>query len=76
MSAKRSHSLAMEAAFLAYSETDVEYDLMRIVSLVDQRAEPDAIRRTFVRRLRAADHRDPAQPHLVIVLDEVDKLNR
>lgn len=74
ISAKRSHSLAMEAAFLAYSETDVEYDLMRIVSLVDQKAEPDAMRRTFARRLRPADHRDPAQPHLVIVLDEVDKL--
>jgi len=74
MSAKRSHSLAMEAAFLAYSETDVEYDLMRIVSLVDQRAGPDAERRTFVRRLWPSDHQDPAQPHLVIVLDEVDKL--
>ena len=34
MAAKRSHSLATEAAFLAYSETDVEYDLMRIVNLV------------------------------------------
>lgn len=38
MSAKRSHSLATEAAFLAYSETDVEYDLMRIVSLVDRKS--------------------------------------
>jgi serine/threonine protein kinase len=74
MSAKRSHSLAMEAAFLAYSETDVEYDLMRIVSLVDQKAGPGAERRTFARRLWPSDHQDPAQPHLVIVLDEVDKL--
>jgi serine/threonine protein kinase len=74
MSAKRSHSLAMEAAFLAYSETDVEYDLMRIVSLVDQRAKSDDERHALLWRLRPSDHQNPAQPHLVIVLDEVDKL--
>ena len=74
MSAKRSHSLAMEAAFLAYSETDVEYDLMRIVSLVDQEATADAERRTVRRPFRRSDRPDPAKLHLVIVLDEVDKL--
>jgi serine/threonine-protein kinase len=74
MSAKRSHSLATEAAFLAYSETDVEYDLMRIVSLVDRK--PEAARRQSwrqrMRRWRPAP--DVPRLHLIIVLDEVDKL--
>jgi len=74
MSAKRSRALETEAAFLAYSETDVEYDLMRIVSLVDQEAKAEAKRGTLVRRLRRPDHQDLGQLHLVIVLDEVDKL--
>ena len=75
MSAKRSHSLATEAAFLAYSETDVEYDLMRIVDLVARLPMPAAGRRSWWRRLRLRK-RGPDQPrlHLVIVLDEVDKL--
>jgi hypothetical protein len=34
LSAKRTRSLATEASFLAYSETDVEHDLMRIVTLL------------------------------------------
>lgn len=75
MSAKRSHSLATEAAFLAYSETDVEYDLMRIVDLVARLPMPATGRRSRGRRLRLKRH-GPDQPrlHLVIVLDEVDKL--
>jgi serine/threonine-protein kinase len=75
MSAKRSHSLATEAAFLAYSETDVEYDLMRIVDLVARLPMLATGRRSWWRRLRLRPP-GPDQPrlHLVIVLDEVDKL--
>ena len=74
MTAKRSHSLATEAAFLAYSETDVEYDLMRIISLVDRM--PGARPRSWLRLLQPWRRSRPEQPrlHLVIVLDEVDKL--
>lgn len=75
MSTKRSHSLATEAAFLAYSETDVEYDLMRIVSLVGNVTDVAAERRSWLRRLWPRQT-SPASPRLrlVIVLDEVDKL--
>jgi len=73
MSARRSHSLATEAAFLAYSETDVEYDLMRIVSLLGRQPEPGRRRRWQIFRKRASGPRPP-RLHLVIVLDEVDKL--
>jgi serine/threonine protein kinase len=75
MSAKRSHSLATEAAFLAYSETDVEYDLMRIVSLVARTPTDKDRQRSLLRRLRP--WRLPVglpRLRLIIVLDEVDKL--
>ena len=52
MSASRSQSLATEAAFLAYSETDVEYDLMRIISLVNRTLDIPVGRRSWVHRLR------------------------
>ncbi|MFI6520485.1 protein kinase [Spirillospora sp. NPDC050679] len=68
MSAKRTRSLATEAAFLAYSETDVEHDLMRIVALL-RREEGLARRRRWPRRPPP-----PVRPRLVIVLDEIDKL--
>ena len=79
MSASRSQSLATEAAFLAYSETDVEYDLMRIISLVNRTLDIPAGRRPWMRRLRPRwlqRHGLVAPPRLrlVIVLDEVDKL--
>jgi serine/threonine protein kinase len=77
MSAKRSHSLATEAAFLAYSETDVEYDLMRIVSLVARKPEqasgPSSLLRRLLQLWRSPDAGLP-RLHLIIVLDEVDKL--
>ena len=72
LSGKRSHSLATEAAFLAYSETDVEYDLMRIVSLVDSRQAVQP--RFWLRRLLTRPGQALPRLHLVIVLDEVDKL--
>jgi serine/threonine-protein kinase len=74
MSAKRSRSLATEAAFLAYSETDVEHDLMRIVSLVDQATFVTPLRRQWLGWLRRRSPVKSGRPHLVIVLDEVDKL--
>jgi eukaryotic-like serine/threonine-protein kinase len=67
MSTKRSRSLATEAAFLAYSETDVEHDMMRIVRLLS--AVPDRPGRRWWRRRRT-----PLDLQLVVVLDEVDKL--
>src|SRR5262249_54158272 len=73
MSARRTQSLATEAAFLAYSETDVEYDLMRIVQLVCR--EPiGPPPRSALRRLWPWPPRHQARLRLVIVLDEVDKL--
>jgi serine/threonine protein kinase len=78
MSAKSSKSLATEAAFLAYSETDVEYDLMRIVALLegtyaDQRRFSRW--RRWLRMHRQTAITPPSSPlHLIIILDEVDKL--
>ena len=74
MSANRSQSLATEAAFLAYSETDVEYDLMRIVSLVDRRHGRPSGRASWRDRMRRRSFAEPPRLHLIIVLDEVDKL--
>lgn len=78
LSASRSQSLATEAAFLAYSETDAEYDLMRIISLVDRALDIASAQRRgrWFRSLRRRP-RSPAgssRLHLIIVLDEVDKL--
>jgi serine/threonine-protein kinase len=78
LSASRSQSLATEAAFLAYSETDAEYDLMRIISLVDRALDTATIRRgkrwLLPRWRRPESPAEPRRLHLVIVLDEVDKL--
>jgi serine/threonine protein kinase len=77
MSTMRSQSLATEAAFLAYSETDAEHDLMRIVSLVGDSIDPRPSRMgSLMRRtgLRRVSRRPGRRLHLVIVLDEVDKL--
>ncbi|MGH3377037.1 MAG: serine/threonine-protein kinase [Actinoallomurus sp.] len=66
MSTKRSRSLATEAAFLAYSETDVEHDMMRIIRLLS--TVPEQARGWWPWRAR------PLDLQLVVVLDEVDKL--
>ncbi|GII03823.1 serine/threonine-protein kinase [Planobispora takensis] len=60
---KRTRSLATEASFLTYADTDVEHDLDRIVSLVEIPAARGWWRRRAASRV-----------HLVIVLDEADKL--
>jgi serine/threonine protein kinase len=81
LSANRSQSLATEAAFLAYSETDVEYDLMRIVSLVDKahagaggHGGHGGRRRSWRRLIKRGRVAGSPRLHLIIVLDEVDKL--
>ncbi|MFG1948784.1 protein kinase [Nonomuraea sp. NPDC048826] len=63
LSRKRTRSMATEASFLTYSDTDVEHDLHRIVSLIGI----PATRRWWRRR-------PGSRVHLVIVLDEADKL--
>ncbi|MEV0592421.1 protein kinase domain-containing protein [Nonomuraea cavernae] len=72
LSSKRTRSLATEASYLTYSDADVEYDLARIIDLLDGRgpAGPPVRRRLFGGRARPA----PSRVHLVIVLDEIDKL--
>lgn len=74
LSAQRSKSLATEASFLAYSETDAEYDLMRIITLVNREAAATLRQSTGLGRLWPWRRRKPFQLRLVIVLDEVDKL--
>ncbi|MFI0482724.1 protein kinase [Actinomadura sp. 9N215] len=74
LSAKRTSTMASEAAFLAYSETDVEHDLMRIVSLLDNEAELAPEPRSGIRRLWPWPRQVSSRLRLVIVLDEVDKL--
>ncbi|MEV4255191.1 protein kinase [Spirillospora sp. NPDC049652] len=72
MSSKRTRSLATEAAFLAYSETDVEYDMMRIVRIL---SEPRPVRRRgLVPRSPRRNAGGDLPLSLVVVLDEVDKL--
>ncbi|MEV4802383.1 protein kinase [Nonomuraea sp. NPDC049421] len=62
LTAKRTRSLAMEASYLTYSDSDAEHDIGRIIDLLSR---PE--RRKWWRR------RGP-RVHLIVVLDEVDKL--
>ncbi|MGW4963199.1 serine/threonine-protein kinase [Nonomuraea sp. NPDC004186] len=64
LTSKRTRSLAVEASYLTYSDSDVEHDLGRIIDLLS-RAEPG--RRRWWRRAKP-------RVHLIVVLDEVDKL--
>lgn len=68
LTGKRMSTQAMEASFLAYSELDVEHDLIRIVQLLDT-GRVGHERRGPLRRRRITRTRI----HPVIVLDEVDK---
>ncbi|GAA2588403.1 hypothetical protein GCM10010411_21620 [Actinomadura fulvescens] len=74
LTVRNTRSLATEAAFLAYSETDVEHDLMRIVSLINQDAPLLPRPRSRLRRLWPWPRPAPSRLRLVVVLDEVDKL--
>lgn len=69
LSGKQMSSRATEASFLAYSELDVEHDLVRIIQLLDL-GHVRRERRGLLRRRRSARLRI----HPVVVLDEVDKL--
>lgn len=68
LTGKQTKARTTEAAFLAYSETDVEHDLVRIIQLLSGRHDRPAARGRLRRR------RPRLQVHPVIVLDEVDKL--
>lgn len=77
LTGRRTRSQAMEAAFLAYSETDVEHDLVRIVRLLNgDEGRPRSARRGFLRGARPGRGRGEPRlrVHPVVVLDEVDKL--
>ncbi|MFD7863299.1 serine/threonine-protein kinase [Streptomyces sp. NPDC059783] len=69
LSGKQMSSRATEASFLAYSELDVEHDLVRIIQLLDH-GHVRSERRGLLRRRRTTRLRI----HPVVVLDEVDKL--
>nr|WP_240929572.1 protein kinase [Streptomyces coryli] len=72
LSGRRTREQATEAAFLAYSETDVEHDLLRIIRLLSgTEGRPERQRRrTLRRRVRGGRLRI----HPVVVLDEIDRL--
>jgi tRNA A-37 threonylcarbamoyl transferase component Bud32 len=73
LSARRTRSLATEASFLTYSETDVEHDLIRIVRLMGDAGAAGRLRSRP--RHRWPWQRPPLGPvHLLVVIDEVDKL--
>lgn len=74
LTAKRTRSLAHEAQFLAYSETDVEHDLMRIVTLIDREGVVPSEARGLLRRLWPWPRVPGTQLRLAVVLDEADKL--
>ena len=79
-SSKQTDSLATEAAFLAYSDADVEHDFLRIVSLLRRNgAAPTQAPKRLLTRMRSRMRRaKPADPRwngrLVVVVDELDKL--
>ncbi|MFA1538278.1 protein kinase domain-containing protein [Actinomadura monticuli] len=74
LTAKRTRSLAHEAQFLAYSETDVEHDLMRIVTLIDREGVVVSEARGRLRRLWPWPRTAGSRLRLAVVLDEADKL--
>src|ERR1700722_10616672 len=74
LSAQRTRSLATEAQFLAYSETDVEHDIMRIVSLLDHDGQVRLASGGRLRRVWPWPRPLRARIRLVVVLDEADKL--
>ncbi|MFF6990646.1 AAA family ATPase [Streptomyces sp. NPDC010273] len=73
---RRTRSQATEAAFLAYSETDVEHDLVRIVHLLNGSEGRPYRQSPRGRGLLRRRGRETARlrVHPVVVLDEVDKL--
>jgi eukaryotic-like serine/threonine-protein kinase len=75
-SKKNTNSIAREAAFLAYSNADVEHDFLRIVDLLRRPAalQPRGVRRVAVRL--GLSGRDPPcwSGRLIVVIDELDKL--
>ncbi|WP_250282465.1 serine/threonine-protein kinase [Frankia sp. CiP1_Cm_nod2] len=64
---KTTRSLATEASFLTYADGDVEHDFLRIVEMLG-RSRSHGRGRGFRRR------RPAAPVHLVVVIDELDKL--
>jgi serine/threonine-protein kinase len=71
-------SLAMEASFLGYSDTDVEHDFLRVVGLLKSAPSSTPPPRPWYRRRKQGPD-EPQQPAprpsgLVVVLDELDKL--
>jgi tRNA A-37 threonylcarbamoyl transferase component Bud32 len=75
LTSKRTSSLATEASFLAYSDTDVEHDVLRIVGLLHlQHEDRSSFFDRFVSWLGLQKRAAPKAIRLVVVLDELDKL--
>lgn len=76
-SVKRVRSRAVEASFLAYSESDVEHDFVRIIQLlagVPAHAKQSPWWRRGLERLGLLKPRPEHPGRVVVVLDELDKL--
>jgi predicted Ser/Thr protein kinase len=71
-SRRSSSSFERQASFLAYSDADVEHDFLRIVGLLRQMSNTPVKKAGFWARLRRP--RRTWNGHLIIVLDELDKL--
>lgn len=72
LSAKVVETLASEAQFVAYSDADLEYDLMRAVQLL--RVESVEPRRGVLERLRLRKRRRSVPVRTIVMVDELDKL--
>jgi serine/threonine protein kinase len=77
-SAQRSRSMVAGSQFMAYAETDVEHDISRIVTRLQNDGVISDERRARRRRWLGSRRRKPGKSgmkiRLAIVLDEVDKI--
>jgi serine/threonine-protein kinase len=69
-----SRSLAIEASFLGYSDTDVEHDFLRVATLLSTNPPAAPTGRSWFRRRRPDAPPAPRPTGLVVVFDELDKL--
>src|SRR5690606_21024547 len=70
-------TIATESSFLAYSETDVEHDFLRIIDLLSREHEIQGASRwqRMLRWLWAPERPVRWSSNIIIVLDELDRLS-